>query len=79
MVVMQPTMTETSGMPEQISLRFPDGTLERAERLAKHMATLPEYQGLAVNKSRLLIQGVLRHLDNLEAEYGLTSKKARKK
>jgi hypothetical protein len=63
---------------EQISLRFPGGTFERAERLAEHMSTLPEFQGLAINKTRLLIQGALLHLDYLESKYGPVKKKRRR-
>ena len=62
-------------MPEQLSLRFPDGTFERAERLAEYMSALPEFQGLALNKTRLLIQGALRHLDYLEEKYAPSKKR----
>ena len=62
-------------MAEQLSLRFPDGTFERAERLAERMSTLPEFQGLAINKTRLLIQGALLHLGYLEEKYGSAKKK----
>ena len=49
----------------------------RAERLAERMSTLPEFQGLAINKTRLLIQGALLHLDYLEDKYGTVKKKGR--
>jgi hypothetical protein len=67
-------------MPEHLSIRLPDGTTERGERLAEHMADLPEYQGFPVSRSRVLTQALLRGLDLLEEEHGLTKpKKGRKK
>ena len=42
------------------------------------MSTLPEFQGLAINKTRLLIQGALLHLDYLEDKYGSGKKKRRR-
>lgn len=62
---------------ESLTLRFPPGTLDRARRVADHLATLDEYQGFEVSMSRVLVQGALRHLDQLEAAHGLSKKKRR--
>lgn len=64
---------------EQCSLRFPPGTLQRAKRIAAHMNAQPELAGLDISMSRVMVQGVLRHLDDLEEQFGLKRKKGRRR
>jgi hypothetical protein len=71
-VAMAHTTQQAQLMPEHLSIRLPDGTTERGERLAALMAELPEYQGFPVSRSRVLTQALLRGLDLLEQEHGVS-------
>ncbi len=62
-------------MPEHTSVRLPNGTSQRGEKLAVIMAKLPEYQGFAVSRSRVLTQAILLGLDELEAKHTKSRKK----
>lgn len=77
---MNPSDTQDALMStKQTSLRLPTDAWERAECVAEHMADKPEFEGLSISPSRVLIQAALRGLTLLEEEHGVTKKKGRKR
>ncbi len=56
-------------MPQHVSVRLPDGALERAANLAKVMDKLTEYKAFSVSRSRVLTQALMLGLDELEATH----------
>ncbi|MEM8608350.1 MAG: hypothetical protein AAGF92_14660 [Myxococcota bacterium] len=69
---------QTVPMAETISFRAPNGTSDRAERLAKQLAEQPMFAGITFTKSRVYAMAIARGLDILEEEHGTKPKKGRK-
>ena len=55
------------------AIRLPQDAVDRAGRLATHLAKRPEYGGMRMTASTVLMLALLQVLDTLEAE----SKKGR--
>ena len=55
-------------MPKQISLRLPSELWTRAERKLDAIKSQPEYQGIPLSTSRVLIMAIARGLPQLETK-----------
>jgi hypothetical protein len=55
-------------MPKQISLRLPTELWTHAERKLDAIKDRPEYQGVPLNTSRVLIMAIARGLPQLETK-----------
>jgi hypothetical protein len=55
-------------MPKQISLRLPTELWTRAERKLDAIKNQPEYQGVPLSTSRVLIMAIARGLPQLETK-----------
>ena len=55
-------------MPKQISLRLPTELWTRAERELDAIKSQPEYQGIPLSTSRVLIMAIARGLPQLETK-----------
>ena len=55
-------------MPKQISLRLPTELWTRAERKLDAIKSQPEYQGIPLSTSRVLIMAIARGLPQLETK-----------
>jgi len=55
-------------MPKQISLRLPSELWTRAERKLDAIKSQPEYQGIPLSTSRVLIMAIARGLPQIETK-----------
>lgn len=55
-------------MPKQISRRLPTELWTRAERELEAIRDQPEYQGVPLSTSRVLIMAIARGLSQLETQ-----------
>jgi hypothetical protein len=55
-------------MPKQISLRLPTELWTRAERKLATIKTKPEFQGIPLSTSRVLIMAIAQGLPQLETK-----------
>lgn len=54
---------------EQVTVRMPGGTWDRAEALVQHLADRPEFRAARLTRSMVLRMALLEGLDALEARY----------
>lgn len=54
---------------EQVTVRVPGGTWDRAETIAAALADRPEFRAMRLSRSTILRMALLEGLDALEARY----------
>ena len=75
---MQHRIEEAPRMAEHISLRVPDGIMERGEKLAEALSSAPAYQGIGISRSRALTLALVRGLEELEKEHAVAKRRQKR-